>query len=213
MSVKYDTSRFVSDSKSDLARIILTGDTQERWEKETPVFGDSLIKHLNITEDSVVLDFGVGIGRLAKAVIEKTNCTVIGVDISLDMLRESINYVSHKHYIPMPISAFRKMQQMNKLKIDCAYSVWVLQHCLDFDDVYHLIRDALPDKGPFFVANTNRRWIPIEGPEHWANDGVNIKERISEDFKLKHDLTAEIAECLPEGYDTQFFCHSLEKKA
>jgi hypothetical protein len=211
MPQAYDNSRFKSDSKQRLAQIILTGATEERWTKETPIFAKKIVEQLNIDQDSTILDFGVGIGRLAKAVIDMTNCTVIGVDISQDMLRESIEYVSHPNYIPMRLDAFAKMRKADKIQIDAAYSVWVLQHCLDFEEVYGLVLNALPDKAPFFIANTMRRWIPIEGDQHWGNDGLNIRARILDDFKLKQDLTAEILDYLPEGYEGQFFCHGLEK--
>jgi SAM-dependent methyltransferase len=211
MQKAYDENRFKSNSKQRLAQIILTGATEERWLKETPIFAKKIVQQLNIDENSTILDFGVGIGRLAKEVIELTNCTVIGVDISQDMLRESIEYVSHPNYIPMRVDAFAKMQKEGKLKIDAAYTVWVLQHCLDFEDVYGLILDALPKGAPFFIANTVRRWIPVEGDKHWSDDGLDIRERILDDFKLKHDLSTEMLEYLPEGYEGHFFCHGLEK--
>ncbi len=211
MPQAYDNTRFKSDSKKRLAEIILTGATEERWIKETPIFAKKIIEQLKIDQNSTILDFGVGIGRLAKAILEQTNCTIIGVDISQDMLRESIEYVSHPNYIPMRLEAFAKMRKADKIQIDAAYTVWVLQHCLDFDGVYNLILNALPDKGAFFIANTMRRWIPIEGAKHWGNDGLDIRARIVNDFKIKQDLTAEILGYLPEGYDGQFFCHGLKK--
>jgi|TARA_R110002126_G_scaffold3263_2_gene18660 SAM-dependent methyltransferase len=212
MAAQYDDARFRKESVPELAQIILTGNTQARWEKETPIFAKKIVEHMQIVATSTVLDFGVGIGRLAKEILKLTNCTVIGVDISKDMLRESINYVSHPNYIPMSINAFKKMRMENKLQIDCAYGVWVLQHCMNYHELHQLIRDALPDKGTFFVANTTQRWLPIEGPEPWGNDGLNIRDALLEDFKLGHDLTTELLDYLPEGYEGQYFCHNFIKK-
>ncbi|HYT41412.1 MAG TPA: DUF5672 family protein, partial [Methylomirabilota bacterium] len=42
-------------------------------------------KHLPIKETDKVLDFGCGTGQIAKAIVEKYNCTVIGADLSDSM--------------------------------------------------------------------------------------------------------------------------------
>ena len=94
----YDESRFLGQNITDLANIILTGDTRQRWAYETQIFADAMINQMSITERSLILDYGVGIGRIAKELIHKTGCSVIGVDISEDMLRESLSYVSHQNY-------------------------------------------------------------------------------------------------------------------
>jgi hypothetical protein len=56
-------------------RIILTPEgstTDERWAKETPYLADLIVQHLTLRPDSVLLDYGCGIGRLAKGSLEKS---------------------------------------------------------------------------------------------------------------------------------------------
>ena len=40
------------------------------------------LDQLKLTSDSWVLDYGCGVGRLAKVMIEHYGCRVVGVDIS-----------------------------------------------------------------------------------------------------------------------------------
>jgi SAM-dependent methyltransferase len=85
----YRPEIFNPSSVDDARRIILTPEpglsTDERWDRETPYLADRLVETMMPDESSLVLDFGCGIGRLAKAVIERSGCTVIGVDISARM--------------------------------------------------------------------------------------------------------------------------------
>src|SRR4051812_34509998 len=78
-------------------KIILTPggtSTDERWERETPVLAEQLTRELKITPEHVVLDYGCGVGRMAKALIEKhPGCTVLGADISLSMIQLAPRYV------------------------------------------------------------------------------------------------------------------------
>jgi SAM-dependent methyltransferase len=66
--------------------IILTPEggarTLERWEIETPYLVNLILNRVNLDRNSLVLDYGCGIGRIAKELIKQTGCHVIGVDIS-----------------------------------------------------------------------------------------------------------------------------------
>ena len=69
--------------------IILTPEpgttTEERWRVETPYLAAQMAEHLDLNINSLVLDYGCGIGRLSKALIERTGCFVIGIDIAQRM--------------------------------------------------------------------------------------------------------------------------------
>lgn len=205
----YDDARFLGETADELEKIILTGDTKERWEKETPAFVDLMIKNMNITSEHVLLDFGTGIGRIAKELIEKTGCSIIGVDISRDMLRESFSYVSHNRYTAMTFETFEYLSNTGKLKFDAAFSIWVLQHC-NFEPAYRAILNALPQGANLFIANMIRRCVPVS-PSGWANDGINIRDRLRNEFKLKFDVTDELTQVLPEDHHGHIFCEFLEK--
>jgi SAM-dependent methyltransferase len=76
-------------SEAHARQIILTPErgttTDERWQKETPFLVEDISKHLSLTANTCLLDYGCGIGRLAKPLIEKHDCRVVGVDVSPSM--------------------------------------------------------------------------------------------------------------------------------
>jgi 2-polyprenyl-3-methyl-5-hydroxy-6-metoxy-1,4-benzoquinol methylase len=56
--------------------------TEERWQVETPYVAD-LIGHAlpTIRPGDLLLDYGCGVGRIAKELIARHRCRVVGVDI------------------------------------------------------------------------------------------------------------------------------------
>jgi hypothetical protein len=57
--------------------IILTPEgstTADRWETETPYLADLIGQQCALRPDSLVLDYGCGIGRLAHELISRHNC-------------------------------------------------------------------------------------------------------------------------------------------
>ncbi len=205
----YDEHRFNGDNVGDLAKIILTGDTLERWHRETEAFVDMMIAQMDITEKSVLLDYGAGIGRIARELIRKTGCSVIGVDTSSDMLREAFAYVAHPNFTAMSLEKYQQRVKEGAVKVDGAYSIWVLQHC-DFEPAYQTILRSLPQGAPFFIANTVQRCVPVT-PRGWADDGINIQERLRKDFQLTHDATKDLERILPEDHHNRVFCEFMCK--
>ena len=68
--------------------IILTPDgasTDQRWAAETPWLVEHFGRQLSPRPDTVLLDYGCGIGRLARPLIERFGCAVLGVDASHSM--------------------------------------------------------------------------------------------------------------------------------
>jgi hypothetical protein len=205
----YDDTRFLGKNEEALAKIILTGDTKKRWAQETDAFSDVMIEYMNITRDTVLLDYGAGIGRIAKSLIEKTDCSVIGVDISPDMLRESFSYVAHPNFTSMSLNKYQFLVNAGKLSVDAAYSIWALQHC-DFEPAYQTILKSLPQGAPFFIANTLNRCIPV-APCGWADDGINIRRRLKGDFNLTQDATAILTPYLPRDHKGRIFCEFMTR--
>ena len=76
---------------------------QQRWDAETPVFASAIVQKLNEIHGSKILDYGCGVGRLAKAVLEESskdnlNTKVVGLDASADMLKEAVTYVKDNNF-------------------------------------------------------------------------------------------------------------------
>jgi len=151
--------------------------SQERWVKETPHIIDLILEHVTLDETSVVLDYGCGIGRLAKELIARTKCKVIGVDISPTMLSYASLYVKSDNFSAVSPKIFKLIAK--SLKFDFALSVWVLQHCPDPHEDIALIACCLD--GKFFVANDINRVVPTL-ERGLLDDLIDIDDEITKLF-------------------------------
>ena len=173
----------VNDLGSAMA-IILTpeGDTttQERWETETPYLIDEIGQALNLNDNSCVLDYGCGVGRIAKGLIERFNCAVLGVDISQGMRQLAPGYVNSVRFAACaPALLDRMIAQGFRATHACA--CWVIQHCLDPDKDLARIDAALAGNGKLFVLNSSHRYVPTD--HGWASDGLSVEDLLDARFE------------------------------
>lgn len=163
--------------------IILTPEgkrsTDERWRKETPYLVDLIGAKTSINKGSIVLDYGCGVGRMSKALIERYGCRVIGVDISHSMRALAMAYVSDPRFVVCHPEALEWIAP--DLGFDLAISIWVLQHCqdveCDIDRIYRWARIG----GEFFVVNDNNRLVPTD--KGWLSDGKSVRDLLFARFK------------------------------
>lgn len=173
----YDPSIFDTPDLETAKRVILTPvtglDTPERWACETPYVTDLLGAQLAPAPGLRVLDYGCGVGRMSKALIERFGCDVVGVDISPKMRAMAPDYVASPNFTVM---SHRELLDAvsGGFRVDAAFSVWVLQHCGAPAKDIGLIRAALRDAGLLAVVNSARRWVPVK-EKHWANDGIDVQ--------------------------------------
>jgi len=136
------------------------------------------IDSLNIISDNkVVLDFGVGMGRVSKRLIEKFNCNVIGCDISINMLKLATMYVNNTN----------KFVTCNKVNIkglvDVIISAFVLQHVQDPEtEINHLIDILMPNGYFILLDDPQSRFVPTtvdptDKYVNWHDDGYKISEK------------------------------------
>lgn len=196
----YDPSRFETTNLQDALEIILTPNdkdvitTQQRWETETPYLINLIEENVTLNSESVVVDFGCGLGRLSKELIHKYNCKVFGVDISKSMRAMSIGYVNHSNYVPISPETFEWLS----LGADLCLSVWALQHVLLPYDALKTIHNNLRPAGKFFLVNENKRFVPTnikvmngtpglewtsENKPVWIDDHVDIFKASAELFR------------------------------
>lgn len=103
MSLYYYKDMFKVQNMEQAQNIILTeeqqgGDYRQRWERETEYMKTLFVGGLGDLNGKTVLDFGCGIGRLSKALLEQYDCRVLGVDISPDMRRMAADYVNSDRF-------------------------------------------------------------------------------------------------------------------
>lgn len=180
LSGTYNPGIFDTQDIEAAKGIILTPElgltTDERWETETPYLM-TLIERLNLDRGSVVLDFGCGIGRLSKAILEKYNCTVIGLDISMNMRAMANIYVNNNNFSSIAPSALHLLGG----RIDAVISVWALQHVLSLTNEIDNINFMLKKAGKLFVVNERRRFVPTD--KGWMDDSADIFIELQRSFK------------------------------
>lgn len=185
MALTYNSAVFNVNSISAAMQIILTPEdagTEARWKTETPYLADLIGQWIEITSQSVLLDYGCGVGRIAKELIARHGCRVIGVDISPSMRALALMYVESDRFFTCPSTMLDALIERG-MTFDGALSIWVLQHCLTpTEDIARVWRALRPD-GRLFVLNNNYRAVPTT-ERGWVNDGINLRAELGREFAL-----------------------------
>jgi len=165
--------------------IILTDeegvDSGTRWQIETPYLAELIGQELAPRPEQVVVDYGCGIGRLAKEMIERFGCTVIGVDISANMRALAAAYVGSERFFACAPAMLDELVARG-LRADAAIAVWVLQHCFAPADDVERLRAALVHGGRLLVVNNRDRAVPTV-ESNWVHDGIDIRALLESRFK------------------------------
>ncbi len=161
--------------------VILTGNdtmsTEDRWREETNFLTEEMGKELSLSMSDLVLDYGCGIGRVAKALIERFGCRVMGLDISASMRTMALEHVASPLFSvvsPTDLDILVK----GGLQVNHTYAIWVLQHTYDPKAELQRIKDSLKPGGKFYLVNEPGRCVPCD--LGWVNDGVDIFKLVPE---------------------------------
>jgi ubiquinone/menaquinone biosynthesis C-methylase UbiE len=197
-SAVYYPGVFDTPSIEDAKAIILTPEGEEastavRWEKETPYVLELINGALTLTPDMVVLDYGCGIGRMSKAMIDASGCSVIGVDISADMRRLARDYVASDRFVAVSPAECDVLIR-GGLTVHAAIAVWVLQHCLVPGDDIARINRVMAADGRVFVLNMPKRAVPavVQNGSNawsfiWAADTIDVGRALTQIFDTVAD--------------------------
>jgi SAM-dependent methyltransferase len=154
--------------------------SKERWEKETPFLVEDISKWLPIDANSSVLDYGCGVGRISKELIDKLGCRVIGVDASPSMRRLAPEYVESERFTVWSPELLQKLTAKG-FQADFAISLWVIQHVLDPVQVIQAINMALRPGGLFYALNQTVRCVPTD--KGWTDDGFDVRSGLRQVFQ------------------------------
>lgn len=165
--------------------IILTPErgttTEERWRVETPFLAEYINGYLAIDAGSILLDYGCGIGRLSKAMIDLTGCSCVGVDISPRMREMAPDYVNSPRFKVVSPEELRTLAA-GGFTVDAAIASWVLQHCAKPAEDIAAICGVLGSSDWMFVLNNDGRAVPTDAG--WIEDGINLDALLSTEFEM-----------------------------
>jgi SAM-dependent methyltransferase len=165
--------------------IVLTSDPNNpnKFKNETDAVVKSLKKRKIITKDSWVMDFGCGMGRVSKALLDEFNCTVIGVDISPSMLNFAQEYTESPKF-----KGAIKWSIPNTM--DVCLAILCIQHTEYPKKEIQTIYEALKLNGYLVLINENNRLVPSgvdsSGFVIWNDDGFNVHKEVEKKFKKIH---------------------------
>jgi len=175
---------FNVESLTDAKRIILTDEdvgTEVRWARETPYLQNKMLEIF--PPNSMLLDFGCGIGRLAKAWLDHTGGHVLGVDISVPMRQLAPGYVQNERFATCSPEVLTRLVAAGA-RFDGGVACWAIQHVLDPAAVIEQLNEAIKTDGRLLVVNNIRRAVPTD--KGWVDDGFDVAEALGRRFELEH---------------------------
>lgn len=170
---RYDTAALEDEPEErEARRLILPPEagmsTDLRWELETA----DIVERLRPTAERLLrgdcserrprwIDYGCGIGRIAKPLVEDLGQAVVGLDTSGAMLRLALRYVNHRSFRALePETIDHVVDQEGLFEAACA--IRVLQHAYDRGRALRRIAQALAPGAPFFVLTAHSWAAPAD---------------------------------------------------
>jgi len=155
-----------------------------KFEEETEFLINFIKEKKIINSKTRVADFGCGVGRISKELINAFDCSVVGFDISTHMLLLADQYVENPDRFKW--QKYTKDFIWNKKSFDVFIASFVLQHSEHPEHDINFIYNNLNDNGILILVNEPERLLPIDvkdGYAVWYDDKINITDLISNKFK------------------------------
>lgn len=184
----YSPDAFNADTLDKAKQLSLLSGTpipeKVRWDDEVKMLCSTMARELMLRKGDLILDYGCGVGRLAKELCH-LGCDVVGVDISPSMRRYAMDYVKAPgHFVAL--SPEELLLLVNKgLRCDHACVAWMFQHSPNVQADIALINRTIKGLGGLFVAdNRKMRLVPVQGGQ-WCNDNVDIWRLLELNFGIR----------------------------
>lgn len=164
--------------------------SEERWEKETDFIVDKILCEFVPRENSWLLDYGCGAGRIAKKLCEK-KLNILGVDISPGMRKYAVEYVDNPERFLCVSPEMLQLLITQGFRVDGGFAIWTLMHVPKLPDALEEIQDVLKFGAPFISANLQaKRMLPvtIDGEGKWLEDNYDLWGMTDNFFGLRNTI-------------------------
>lgn len=158
----------------------------DRWVHETKLFADALQRHMP-TGPCTVLDFGCGIGRMSKELLDRRDdCSIVGCDNSDVQLQHATSYIQNPRFTGV-------LPHMVEGQFDFAFSLYVIQHvkAIHLRQALQIIHANLTPGAIFVHCCSERRMaVRTDAPRFFDDSflGVNISSEVELLFEPMCDL-------------------------
>lgn len=173
---------FIPRDLDHAKHIILTpedSDVDERWQLETEFTLKIIELFLPLDSNSIVLDWGCGIGRLSKVLIEKYNCKVVGIDLQPKMLEYAKSYVNSDLFETLEYKDI--FNKLPRERFNAVIASWVFQHSDKTQYEIPLIYRSLKEHGQMFILECEKKAIPNQVGGYF-DDNISTKQQLSKYF-------------------------------
>lgn len=158
--------------------VVLTDDPTDprKFNRETALLIDTIKRQNIITDKSLVLDYGCGMGRVSRELIKTFGCEVLGLDPSPSMTFLAREYVGSSRFHTLS-------QYTTPDSVDVVLCSFVLQHVEFPQKEIDNIKRVLKPGGTFILLNERTRFVPSDvdrdGYVVWKNDGFDVHAEVS----------------------------------
>lgn len=174
---KFFPKYWASDSVEQSRHIVLdyeAYDFESRWANETKFTMELISRYTNINSNSTVLDYGSGVGRLSKAIVERFDCHVDGYEPAEDLRKHSVEYVNNSKFSTVS----------DPKSYDLIVCAWVALLIHDLDELYELFSSLLNPEGKVLVIDYNHQLLTDDGVEYTRVTNNAVKSKLEQHFNI-----------------------------
>lgn len=185
--------RSINDAKKVILAPFNSYSSEQRWKVETKYELSALRSY--IQDNHVICDFGIGIGRISKEILEEfPDVRIVGVDSSTRMLNLCKKTIQSTLHDRLQLTPFKKLKDIKTGSVDFAFSIYTLQHLPAniFEQALRELRRIIKQGGYLYLLNGYVRGVvDTWKKQQFYDDGVCQLDVISRYFAEVKDIKYE----------------------